>query len=312
MLNLLANPLTGRILRAHAEKPLRLAEVHEETGWPPQTTLRAAIGRLRSLGFLNRRELGGMPYGVANELSPAGEEVLFVASVLERWLRQAPLGPIEIDSEAGKAAIKALAGGWSSTMVWALASEPASLTELDRRIPDISYPSLERRLSRMRATRQVEPTPGGGRGRPFAVTEWLRQSVAPLCAAGRCERLYLREESAPITAVEIEAAFLLCAPLSLLPESSEGTCVLTVTTEGLNGGSGDPKVAGVTIEVAEGRIVRCVAEVQEDVPTWALGTPMTWLNAVIEGKLEGLRFGGASPQLAADMAQGIHLGLFGD
>jgi DNA-binding HxlR family transcriptional regulator len=312
VLTLLANPLNGRILRAQTGKPLRLAELHEKTSWPPQTTLRAAIGKLRALGLLERRELGGMPYGVANELSPAGEDMLFVADVVERWLTRGPQGPIPIDSDAGKGAIKALTEGWSSTMVRALASEPTSLTELDRRIPGVSYPSLERRLSRMRVTRQVEPAPGQGRSRPYAVTDWLRHSVAPLCAASRCERRHMREESAPITEVEIEAAFLLAVPLAPLPESSNGICILSVPTEDGESADGQPSLAGVTVEVERGAVVRCVPELERGVPTWALGSPMTWLDAIIEGRLEGLRFGGSSPQLAADLVHGVHLGLFGD
>jgi DNA-binding HxlR family transcriptional regulator len=309
VLNLLANPLHGRILRAHVDGPLRLAELHEQTEWPAQTTLRAAVSTLREYGVLGQRRVSRMPYGTATELTPAGEEVLFVADVVERWLARGPQGAIPIDSDAAKAAIKALAGGWSSTMVRELAHEPASLTELDRRIAEMSYPSLERRLSSMRSTHQVEPTPSDGRGQPFAVTEWLRHSVAPLCAAGRCERRHMREESAPITAIEIEAAFLLSVPLVPLPETASGVCLLSVPADPETE-QGERNLAGVTVEVERGTIVRCVPELIKDTPTWALGSPSTWLDVVIEGHLENLRLNGARPQLAADLAQGLHVALF--
>lgn len=312
VLTLLANPLHGRILRAHADGPLRLAELHEKAEWPAQTTLRAAINTLYDFGALQRNRLGGMPYGVATELTPTGREILFVANVIERWLARSPQGPIAADSDAAKGAIKALAGGWSTTMMRALADEPASLTELDSRIPGVSYPSLERRLSRMRATRQVEPAPGEGRRTPYVVTDWLRQSLAPLCAAGRCERRCMKEQSAPITPVEIEAAFLLTMPLAPLPDSANGTCMLSVPADtDTDGSNGTRPLAGVSVEVERGRVVRCVPELEKDTEAWALGSPTTWLNAVIDGEFEDLRFGGRHPQLAADLVHGIHLALFG-
>jgi DNA-binding HxlR family transcriptional regulator len=313
VLELLANPLHVRILRALADEPLRLAELHERTEWPAQTTLRAAIATLRDYGFLQRREVSRMPFGVANELAAAGHEALFVAEVVERWLARGPQGPIPVDSDAARAAIKSLAAGWSSTVVRELAYEPVSLTELDRLIPEMSYPSLERRLSRMRTTHQIEPSPTSERSQPFEVTDWLRHSVAPLAAAGRCERRHLREDSAPITAVEIEASFLLALPLVSLPASVAGLCILSVPAEGGDGsGVSQQNLAGVTVEVSGGEISRCVPSLARDARTWALGSPATWLNAVIDGEFEDLRIGGARPQLAADLVQGLHLSLFGD
>ncbi|HSK49690.1 MAG TPA: winged helix-turn-helix transcriptional regulator [Solirubrobacterales bacterium] len=312
ILELLANPLNSRILRALANGPLRLADLHERTAWPAQTTLRAAIVSLRELGLLERVEVSRMPLGVANGLTGAGRETLFVTDVVERWLARGPQGPIPIDSDAAKAAIKALAGGWSSTMVRALAEEPASLTELDRLIPEMSYPSLERRLSRMRSTRQVEPSPANGRGQPFGATDWLRHSVAPLCAAGRCERRHMKADSAPITPVEIEAAFLLALPIAPLPETAEGVCALTVPAEGESSSNGRHSLAGVVVEVRAGQLIRCESDLNSGGPTWALGAPVTWMDAVIEGHLDALRFGGTSPQLAVDLVHGLHVGLFGE
>jgi DNA-binding HxlR family transcriptional regulator len=311
VLGLLANPLHGRILRAHRSGPLRAAELNEKTEWPAQTTLRAALTKLRQFNLLDRHEAGGAPYGVVTELTAAGKDVLYVAEVVERWLGKAPQGPIPADSDAAKGAVKALAAGWSSTMVRALALEPASLTDLDRRIPEVSYPSLERRLSRMRAIRQIEPSPTDGRGTPFEVTDWLRHSVAPLCAAGRWERRHMPEESAPVTAVEIEASFLLALPIAPLPASATGTCALSVLPEAGEHGEENRSAAGVTIEVRSGSIVSCQPQLSETAPVWALGVPMAWLNAVIDGHLEGLRFGDTKPQLTADLVNGLHLGLFG-
>jgi len=312
VLSLFANPLNTRVLWAHREGPLRLAELREEIGESAQTSLRTAARTLRELGALETVPVNGSSPGVANEMTPTGEELLFVVEVVERWLAGAPEGPIAPESGAAKLAVKALAGGWSSAMMRALAGEPLSLTELDGVIPDVSYSSLERRLGRMRGSRQIEPAPAGGKSTPYVVTDWLRRSIAPLCAAGRCERRRMPGLAPPVTAVEVEAAFLLAIPLVALPRRTSGVCMLAVKTDGQETEDGKPPLAGVTVKVKWGEAVSCAAELPDLPPTWALGSPATWFDVVIDGGIEGLRFGGALPQLGVDLAQGLHLALFGD
>jgi DNA-binding HxlR family transcriptional regulator len=314
VLTILANPLHVRILRAHEQDALRATDLNEKTGWPAQTTLRAAVRNLRDAGLLTRCEVARTPFAVATELTAGGREALFVADVIERWLATSPGGPMPLDSDKAKGAVKALAAGWSAKMVRSLASEPASLTELAQRIPEVSYPSLERRFTRMRNTHQIEPSPTPGRGSPYSVTPWLRHAIAPLCASARCERKHMREISAPITQVEIEAAFLLVMPVAPLPETANGTCLLSVLPEADEEGQRleELQPAGVTIEIEAGTVVRCVPRIEKETPIWALGKPMDWMNAVIDGHFGGLRFGDARPQLAADLVNGMHLTLFGD
>lgn len=313
VLRLVGNAVNTRVLRAHAEQPRQVAKLHSEIGWAAQTTLRASVATLREAGALVRETNGGSVYASRNRITPAGEELILVAEVLERWLEQAPGGPLEPDSEDAKGAVKALAGGWGSTLMRALAAQPYSLAELDSLIPGVAYPSLERRLAKMRATRQVTPAPGPGRGTPYAVTDWLRKSIAPLCVAGRCERRHMKDIAVPISNIEVEAAFLLALPLAPLPAALHGNCMLAVHT-----GKGDPTkdprrgLSGVIVEVQRGKIVCCAAQVDERPRTWALGTPENWLEAVIEGQFEDLRFGGAKPRLAAALVTGLHVALFGE
>ena len=310
VLGLLAKPLNGRIVDALAESPLRLEQLEQRPGWPPPTTLRTAVSKLCDAGILVRSEDGRTPHAVACELTAAGAEVLWVRKTVERWLAQAR-EPIELDSEAAKEAIKSLTGGWNATMIRLLALEPASLTDLVRHIPELSRASIERRLARMRLTHQIEPAPGEGRATPYAVTEWTRHSVAPLCAAGRWERRHMSEASAPITAIEIESAFLLALRLALLPESVSGSCVLSVQPEAGPNGEQARGVAGVEVEVRKGRLVRCVPEVREEAQVWALGKPMAWLDAVIDGNVDGIRVSGRNRRLPLALVTGLHRGLFG-
>jgi DNA-binding HxlR family transcriptional regulator len=312
VLSVFENPLNTRILRAHADGPQRLAGLQGKIGWSAQTTVRAAVSNLRGIGALTKEPVGTTPYAIATLLTPAGEEMLFVADEVEAWLALCPDGPIAPGSEAAKGAVKALAGGWNSTLMRALANRPFTLTELDSLIPGVSYPSLERRIAWMRATGQIEPVEKEGRGTPYVVTDWLRQAIAPLCAAGRCERRHMGESSGPITNVEVEASFLLAIPLAPLPDDVSGTCMLAVQTDPVEPDAEHGKLAGVTVEVERGEVLSCAPKVVEKPSTWVIGTPETWLDVVIDGRVEDLRIGGARPQVALALIAGIHFALFGD
>ena len=310
VLSLIAGPLTVPILRAHLEGPLRLPDLRERIGGAAQTTLRGQVGNLRGIGALERHVRSGMPYTVENELTDAGQGVLEVAEAVEAWLTRAPQGPIALGSEPAKGAIRALVGGWGSTILRALAARPLSLTELSSVIGDLSYPSLERRLSAMRAARQVEPHPNGGKGaKPYAVTEWTRQAIAPLAAAGRCECRHLHEETEALTRIDIEAAFLLAVPLVGLELTRNGSCLLAVDTGAGQGEAPESRIAGVQVQVEEGAIVSCVSRLVEEPETWALGTVGAWVDAILDGRFEGLRLGGENPSLVKGLATGIHASL---
>lgn len=256
------------------------------------------------MGAVEKHKADGARNAVATALTPTGEELLVVAGRLEAWLGQCPNGTIPIDSDHVKVAVKALAEGWSSTLMRALAISPHSLTELSTLIPGVSYPSLERRIGWMRASGQIDALPKGSRGTPYAPTDWLRRSVAPLCVAGRCERRYMAD-ARPITDIEIEAAFLLTLPLVQLPETAAGTCLLASRTDNAEGGARAP-LAGVTVEVAAGKIAATSVEWEGEPATWAIGSSDAWLDAVLDGEMEDLRIGGANPQLACDLAQALN------
>jgi DNA-binding HxlR family transcriptional regulator len=253
-----------------------------------------------------------MPYTVENELTPVGLGVLSVAEIVEAWLARAPQGSIPLGSESAKGALRALIGGWGSTMLRALAARPLSLTELSSVINDHSYPALERRLSAMRAARQLELRPDGDRGaKPYGVTEWTRQAVAPIAAAGHCECRYLAEVTSPLTRIDIEAIFLLSVPLVDLDVTSSGSCLLAVDTG--SGGSGQPtdRLAGVHVEVERGTITSCSSRLEYDPHTWALGSTTAWVEAILEGRTERLRIGGDRVKLAEELIQRLHTSLFG-
>jgi DNA-binding HxlR family transcriptional regulator len=310
VLSLIASPLSVPILRAHLDGPLRLPDLRERIGGAAQTTLRGQVGNLRGIGALERHVLGGMPYAVENELTDVGRGVLAVAEVVEAWLARAPQGPLALGSEPAKGAIRALVGGWGSTMLRALAARPLSLTELSSVIGDHSYPALERRLSAMRAARQVEPREGGARGgKPYGVTEWTRQAVAPIVAAGRCECEHLAKVTEPLSRIDVEAAFLLSVPLVDLDITRSGLCLLAVDTSSVRDETEANRLAGVEVEIEGGTVTSCRSRWEGEPRTWALGSIESWLDAILEGRLERLRIGGEDRELAAALIETIHHSL---
>lgn len=300
-LRLLSTPLQLNILRALAPGPMRLAELRQATGLPAQTTLRGHLTTLERTGALKKRPAQQTPYAVESELTAMGRDLLRAARVLESWLRSAPDGPIALESESAKGTVKAFVDGWGSTMMRGLALRPMSLTELDRSISALTYPALERRLSSMRMARLVQPQPGAGAGTPYEVTDWARRGVAPLAAAGHCERLHLGARAAPVTQIDVEAAFLLATPLAELPEEVDGECQLAVEPEP---GEEDER-AGVRIALTRGRVVFCDCGLRPRARNQISGTPRAWYKAVRDGSFEGLRFEG-DRRLSEAVIIGLH------
>jgi DNA-binding HxlR family transcriptional regulator len=303
VLALLAVPLNGLILRALGREPMRLAELRSELGGPAQTTLRGHLRKLVEVGAI-AKEGGGMPYSVENELTVAGRDLLAVTQAVAGWLEQAPGGPVPLGSVGAKGAIKALAGGWESTMLRAFAARPLSLTQLDRLIADLSYPSLERRLSAMKATGLVGPGPTDGERTPYVITRWAREGVGPLAAAARFERTHIAAETTPLTAIDVEAAFLLASPIAALSAEADGTCQLAAHT-----GNGRRKLAGVRISVDRGEVVECISQLEARPRNWAVAPAATWLDAIVLRDAGRLQIGG-DEELACELVHGIHDALF--
>jgi DNA-binding HxlR family transcriptional regulator len=302
-LGLLSTPLNLSVLRALAARPMRLAELRQATGLPAQTTLRGHLGVLEKVGAVAKQPTQRMPYAVENGLTPMGEDLLAVAESLDKWLDLAPEGAISLESGAAKGIVKAFVDGWGSTIVRSLANQPMSLTELDRDIPELSYPALERRLSSMRMAGLVEAQPGTAVGTPYALTEWARRGVGPLAEAARCERVHMGSRAAPLTAADVEGAFLLATPLVDLPDESSGTCLLEVEAD-----DGLQAQSGVRVEVERGRVVGCECDLNGDRGSYAVGTTTKWFSAIKDGAIDQLQFGGGK-QFAESFVFAMHLTL---
>lgn len=300
-LTLIAAPLTIAILDALESSPQPLVELRRTAGSPPQTTMRGHLRTLTELGVVEKRRQPDFPGSVEYHLTDAGRDLRAVARVVEGWLATSPDGPLPLGSISSKSTIKAMAEAWSTKILRALAARPLSLTELDELISGVSYPALERRLSALYLTGQVTRISGQGRAMAYAVTDWLRRAAAPLAAATQWERRHLQGVATPISNLDAEAALLLSVPLLAVPEKLTGSCRLAVEFPAEAGS----RLAGVLVEVEEGRVVSCISRLEGNTSAWIYGSVNGWLRAVTDGDSCSLELGGDS-SLAAGILDGLH------
>jgi DNA-binding HxlR family transcriptional regulator len=296
-LELLAVPLIGRILQRLGDGPKRLVELQVETGPVPQTTLRTHLKNLEGIGAVVRRGREDAPGVVEFALGGPGEDLLEVIDALERWLALMPREPLSFGGDAGKAALKALLGGWSSTILRCLAEHPQSLSELAGGIRVVSYPAVERRLAALRLSGLVEAQEGNGKGTPYAVTDWLRQSVASIAAAVHWEQQHMADDAVAMTRTDAETIFLLGLPALRVPSSLSGSCLMGMRL------NGHEDLAGVVAYVQRGK-VSCSADVENRTDAWAKGEPPAWIRAMLGFESDHLDVGGRR-RLAQALVKGL-------
>jgi DNA-binding HxlR family transcriptional regulator len=293
------------VLQVLAEGPANLAEL-QGRGGSPGSTLRARLRDLVNAEVVVARRTRGFPRGPAEyELTDAGEGLLAVAEIVEGWLNESPNGSRGFGGDGAKAAIGALAEGWSTTLLRALAAKPLSVADLDSLISTFNYPSLERRIAAMRHAGQVEARPMKGRETPYAVTTWLRRGVAPLLAAIRWERLHLNGSGVPVAGMDVETAFLLAMPLLELEPGVSGSCRLAVELPG----AGEQRLAGVLANLEDGSVASCMSRLDGSVDAWASGSVGAWFRALIDRDGGSLELGGDG-RLARTLVAGLHESLF--
>ncbi len=306
-LSVFSRVLNARILRAHRDTPLSSGGIERRLGWAPKASLRLATANMREIGALAVDDRGSDSQGTVTHLTEAGSGLLDLADVLERWLGQSPFGPMPLHDTPARGMVRALVAGWDSTIVRSLAERPQTLSELSASIPEHSYPTLKRRLAKLRSANLVSPVGEGGRTTALEATLWLRHAIGPISAAARWEQEYLAEPG-PIARHEVEAAFLLVVPLLRLSGSASGVCALAGPTPGEQ--REEPGVAAVSLELDRGRVVSCVSGAKRNPTAWALGTPGAWFDAIVDGEVESLRLGGDDPALALEVVKGMHEALF--
>lgn len=256
-------------------------------------------------------EVGRLVEAVGDEgdtlrVTTEGKELLFVSSVLRDWLGHSPRGRLRLGDPAAGRALGALVFGWSTTVVHALAKGPLSLLELTRTVDTVSTEVVIERVGYLEANDLVEVRIGADGKKRYAATKWLREGVAPLAAAARLERHFPAADIVPPDDLDIGAAFLLTMPLIELPLELTGSCRLGVEVEA----RGRPEVAGVTAQVADGRVLICEPELDEGADSFAIGSALDWFDTLVQPEVSGVRTGGAEA-LAPGLLDALHETLFG-
>lgn len=303
-MSLLSVPLNVHVLTALEDEPRPLPELRRAAGSPPATTMRGHLRTLTGLRVVECVRRNQFPGNADLTLGRAGHGLLSVARAVEDWLANSEEGPIELGTMAAKSSIKALVEAWSNNIVRAFAARPLSLTELDRLITSLNYPSLERRLAALRDVGLVAPCEGHGRGTPYAVTNWLRGAIAPLVAAARWERRYAPDTSRPIGRLDIEAAFLLAVPMITFTSGSTATCRLAVEIRQ----NGEDGLAGVLAEVEGGQVRSCSSCLSGRVDASVTGSSRAWLRAVADQDTRHLNCSG-DHGIAVEVVDGLHRAL---
>lgn len=306
-LSMLAVPLNVNVLKTleRQAEATPLPELRRAIGHPPVTTMRSYLRRLVELGLIKRHREDDFPGSVSYLLTPRGEKLLAVGEVLQVWLREAPESGMELGNTASKSAIKALVDGWSTGLLRALAARPLGLTELNRVIPQVSYPTLERRMTAMRQVGLIEPDRhSNGRVTRCDVTRWLRHAVAPLTAAVGWEYTCIPDQTPAPGRIDAEAVLLLAAPIIELPAETDGTCRLAVE---FRRGS-ELEFAGVTLELSGGRVKSCVSRIDGTPDAWATGGILDWFRWMRDAGDHRIEIGG-DPAIANAVADALRTGF---
>lgn len=243
--------------------------------------------------------------GRAFRVSDGGREALFVAFVVERWLQNAPHGPVCIDGPVARGTVAAFAEGWSATVVHMLAREPMTLPELDSAIDGLGRRAIGRHLEAMQRAGQVESLATSGEA-IYALNDWARAGIAPLIASARLERRNPMEGMAPIDALDVDAGFRLSLPLLAMPRELSGVCRLGLNLDETECSA----MTGVTARIEEGHVLACHDGLNRGANAWAAGTAADWLDTVIEPDTKRVRTGG-DRWLSGALLDSLHKTLFG-
>ena len=304
-LNLLATPRVPSILGSLAEGTKGRQDLRRDAGLPAQSTLRNQLESLEAVGVLEKRRPESFPGAFEYDLTESGRDLLAPMGALERWLGDAPQGPLALGTDRARAATRGFVDGWLARMLAPLATGTLSLTGLDKHIGTLSYPALERRLDAMRLAEQVVEGRRDGAGTPYVLTDWLRLGIGPLVAGARWERRHQPEGAEPIARLDIESAFRVAAPLVDLPPGTSGICELVARA---SRGQRPRRHLGL-IEVDMGSVAFGSVYPQRKPDAWASGAIDDWFAAIVDGDVEALKVNGER-SLPLEVFGGLHRFLF--
>jgi hypothetical protein len=307
----LASPMERDVLRAMLAEAATGVQILDELELPEPDDP-AAIAAVLSDPYLVEPADPDFPPGAPIDddtvlrPAPAGKEVPFVGGTLQHWRNIGPAGPIQLGTDAGPV-LSPLLIGWASAVTHALAGGPRTAAEVREAVHILDLETIEARIGAMVEAEQLEVHRGRDGETRYTATEWLRLGIAPLAAAARMEHRHPPGDTAPIAALDVEAAFQLTLPLLKLPEEMSGSCSLAVDLD--EGVPGSP--AGVTARIEDGRVTSCEVGLEQEVDAWAAASAGEWLDTLIEPDVRLVRTGGER-HLPRRLLYELHKTLFGE
>lgn len=301
-LTLLATPLNVALLRELQAGPKLPDELRRASGQPARRTLRSHLKGLERLGIVTRRNWSIYAGSREYDLAEPGRQLRFVMVALERWLTGNRWELLELGSDAGADAIKAVLAGWSSQIMRAVAAHPCSLAKLAELV-ELRSSSLERRVETMRRAGLLE-IDASGKAPAYVRTAWLCRAMGPIVAASRWERHNLPDVSVRIRREDAETALLLTMPLMQLPPNVSGSCRLVVEIPGE-----EREEAATVTAVAKDCRVASYEPVSRDSAASASGPPSAWFRAAIEAQPGHLEVAGDG-KLARGLLNALYSALY--
>jgi len=288
LLKLIGTGVSGEILAALAQKPLRTGCLTERVSKCAARTVYRHAGKLAQEGLIVREEGDGVPSVVTYRLSGPGDELFRLLDAHAPCaLSETPAGP-----EDGWWTSLALLGEmWSSGWLAELSSGPRSLTELSELTSGMSFHQVNRRVHLLCERGLLCESAHTGRGKRYKLTESTRRRMALIAGIGSWrERHGDAETQRGLTGPETATVLRVALPLVRLRDQP-GTQIMlgVVSAHGASGGRGTEVLL---VKVGRGGYLRCVSESNRPADAWAAGTVDLWLSALIDGNRDRMRMGG--------------------
>lgn len=290
ILRVLGASATGPILMALGEGPRRTKELVDRVPHYAPRTIYRYTDKLVQLGLVDRDEQGGVPSVVTYDLAGPGSELHdLLQSSTTSWLSRNEGGEITVQAWAS---LGMLAELWDLGIIDELSRGGRSVTELSRRIRDLSYHQINRRISQLMTGGFLEKHAGIGTSKLFQLTAKSRRELSLVAAIGRWRK---RQLGAPtdsaLTEEEMTTILRATLPLAELPSQTERYVMLVVED-----GPGSRETIGTVI--ARDGDVRFDQAAAEKTEARARGDVEAWLEVLLDGSLDGID-GAADPTVDA-------------
>jgi DNA-binding HxlR family transcriptional regulator len=307
LLRLLSAGAGGSILIALGSGPLRTKELVERVPHYAARTIYRYAERLVQLGFVERNERSGVPSVVTYTLAAgAGTDLYTLLSTqASAWLTPQPNGHIPAQAWAS---LGMLAELWELGIVEELSHGGRTVTQLARGGHDLTFHQIARRTNQFLAADLLEKQPGTGTSKQFVLTRQARRGMGLVAVVGSWRHRHLEANGeAGLAREEMVTVLRATLPLVRLPHHPGLRFALCVEDTEDRALETDGAVLGVT--VGPDAVLKPDPEAVPAAEAWARGKVGSWLDALIDGRGDRLRSGGAA-ELVQLFVEHLHRDLW--